>query len=828
MKKILYFLALIGLIYSCADTKKIPGEYPGEWMYMQRAYPAPILDMKAVNKVWKDYKIFSQNRSPSIGNWEQEGPLNTSGRITDLCFSPVNDDHLFIGTSTGGLFRSYDQGVTWEAIFDGWGRPSIGSLAIAESDVNRIYLGTGEANGGFDSGSYYGDGVYRSNDGGDTWENIGLHDSQHIGRIIVDPVDKDRVFAAATGVLYGTSPTRGVYRTENGGESWEQVLFVSDSTACIDVVMDPQNSDRIFAAMWERTRYPWIRDYGGVTSGVWRSEDGGDSWELLGNGLPISDTETGRIGLCMSPSEPGVVCASYTSNSITNEFSALYRSGDSGDSWTEISNGQLQGINSTFGWYFGNLRLNPHIPGQVWVLGQGLSRMNVDNESFESVGGMHVDHHAMDFSAQDPDLILAGNDGGVYLSFTNGDSWEHIENLPLTQCYRIEVDFTQPERLYAGTQDNNTIRTLTGAVNDYSSILGGDGFHVNVDYSDNSFVYAEYQWGNLFRSSDGGFSMDNALSGVDPNDRTNWNTPVLLSPADPAVLYYGSDHLYRSTDRALNWNAISPDLTDGLHPSGSAAYGTITSIGASYQDQMTIYVGTDDGNVQRSLNGGDTWTQVDADLPDRYVTGFAVHPENASICYVTFSGYKLLDFAPHIFKTTDAGLNWTGISGNLPDFPVNDIIMDITEERLFIATDMGVWYSEDDGGNWDILGNDLPGIIVNQLKLHAPSKMLYAGTYGRSIYSYDLLQLDDIGLSEAIASPRFNLFPNPSSGPITVRAEGAFSYRISSMNGKQIREGSLNKGDQSHPIDLSSLARASYLIQVQDENGWTVRKLKLE
>jgi photosystem II stability/assembly factor-like uncharacterized protein len=822
MIKNVLLCVLICTAFSCSkQVLEIHTEYPAEWMYNQRAYPDNIINQKAINDAWKIFNNQRFQRNSNIGNWVQKGPLNIGGRITDLAFSPTNDQHIYVAASTGGIFRSYDFGINWDPIFDGWGRPSIGALAIAPSDANRVYAGTGEANGGFDSGSYFGDGVYRSDDAGDTWENIGLPLSNHIARIVVDPVDPDRVFAASTGILYGTNQERGLYRTVNGGEDWEQVLYVSDSTACIDVVMNLQNSDILFAAMWERRRMPWIRDYGGVTSGVHRSLDGGDTWELMGNGLPVSDTETGRIGLAMSPTDPEVIYASYTTNSITNEFAALYQSTDNGDSWQEISQGQLDGINSTFGWYFGNLRVSPEDPGLVWVLGQGLALYDA-NETFSNpIGGMHVDHHAMAFSPSDPYLILAGNDGGLYYSTNGGDNWTHFENIPLTQCYQIEVDYNFPERLYTGTQDNNTLRTISGDPASYNSILGGDGFHVNVDPIDNSYVYAEYQWGNLFRSTTGGDNMQDAMSGIDQSDRTNWNTPVILSPADPTVLYYGANRLYRSTDRAQSWSAISPDLTGGLHPSGSLSYGTISCIGASYENQDIVYVGTDDGHVQRTLNGGDSWEEVDADLPNRFVSDITVHPSDPLTVYASFSGYSLLDYTPHLFKTTDGGLSWTDVSGDLPDIPINDVLIDAVNERLYIATDMSVWFSVNDGETWNILGTDLPGVIVNDLKLHIPTNTLVAGTYGRSMYSYDLSQLDNVGLEESAHNLEFALFPNPADEQIQVQLaqhfNGLISYSIIDAKGSTVLTGTLTEVSATHSLILAPLASGKYLLEVRSD-----------
>ncbi|NNK80590.1 MAG: hypothetical protein HKO93_03745, partial [Flavobacteriales bacterium] len=517
--RITLFTALVILMSSLlftsekkSDAKKERPLYPNEWMYSQRAYPNGI-NQKAVNRAWKQRNaLLKSENGKTAGFWEQEGPLNIGGRVTDIAISPLDDNTFYIGTAVGGVFKTVDRGESWTPVFDFAGRPSIGNIAIAPSDAQRVYVGTGEANGSGTSGAFFGDGIWRSDDGGDSWSNIGLPESNHIGRIVVDPINPDRVFAATTGILYGTSNTRGLYRTEDGGASWEQVLFLTDSTACIDVVMNPMNTDILFAATWERRRRPWGRNYGGLTSRVYRSIDGGDSWEQMTNGLPANSEQTGRIGLSISATDPNIVYASYTTNAVTNIYEGLYRSTNSGDSWELAEYDAISDVNSSFGWYFGNIRVNPYDAEDIHVLGQKLYRSTDNNNSWSEDFQMHVDHHAMEWSSQNPDMILCGNDGGLYISEDNGQNWNHFENLPITQFYQIEVDYSFPDEIYGGTQDNNTIRTLTGSLDDFAPILGGDGFYVNVDPTDNNFVYAEYQFGNLFRSSDNGNDMDYAIS----------------------------------------------------------------------------------------------------------------------------------------------------------------------------------------------------------------------------------------------------------------------------------------------------------------------------
>ena len=326
-------------------------EYPNEWMYNQRAYPNNFINAEAIkNAIEQSLNIIKNRQGQGTGDWELEGPINTGGRITDVAISPDNDDILYVGTATGGIFKTTNRGDNWTPIFDAVVKPSIGNIAIAPSNSQRIYVGTGEANGSATDGAYFGDGIYRSDDGGDTWNNMGLEESNHIGRIIIDPTDSDRVFVAATGKLYGYNEERGIYRSTNGGNDWERVLFITDSTSAIDVIMNPVNTDIIFAAMWERTRKPWQRDYGGITSAIHRSSDGGDNWEILTNGLRAVSPNTGRISLAISESEPSTIYARYTTNEITNVFDGWYKSTDNGDSWTLVELGFSGVVYSSFGW----------------------------------------------------------------------------------------------------------------------------------------------------------------------------------------------------------------------------------------------------------------------------------------------------------------------------------------------------------------------------------------------------------------------------------------------------------------------------------------------
>lgn len=837
---LLSFLLLFACQNNSIEKETTPEEehLPTDWMYNQRAYPHERINQEVYHEAVLQTLVAKEAVSfrDDAPEWELAGPINTGGRITDVALHPTNQNIIYVGASVGGVFKSSDAGQTWDAIFDDQSALSIGNIAVSESEPETVYVGTGEANGSATSGAFFGTGLFKTEDGGANWENIGLPNSQHVGRIIVHPNSSDTVFVAAAGLLYGKSPDKGVYRTTDGGDNWEKVLFISDSTSVIDVSMDPQNPDILYAASWERIRRPWQRSYGGVTSGIWRSMDGGDNWDLLTNGLPAGDPNTGRIGLASSKSQPGVVFATYTSNPITNRFAGLYRSQDYGDSWSRIDNGfDLENTFSSFGWFFGNVRVDPNNAQNLYVLGVPLMQSVDGGENwFQTAFSNHVDNHGLEIHPQNSNFIVSGNDGGVYISQDGGNDWQHVQVLPITQFYQAEIDNLVPERIYGGTQDNGTIRTLTGALDDWERILGGDGFHVIVDPVNNNNIYAESQWGNLQRSTNGGFSFDYSFGGG-PMDRTNWNTPVVIDPSNPNRLYYGANILYRSENKGVDWQAISTDLTDGLHPSGSFAYGTITSIAVAPSKPEVIYVGTDDGNVQVSLNDGATWSNISAGVPDRYVTEVAVDPVDENTIYVTLSGYRLVDYQPHVLKSTDAGQNWEDISGNLPEVPVNDIIIDPDLlDTYYIANDLGVWYTIDAGENWEILDSNLPLTIVNDLVFHAGTRKMVAATFGRSIQKIDLSELISSSKSPIQDNQVLGIFPNPVSGQATIQLDlknnQAASLEVFSMSGQKVQALPFTNfivGANTLTWDFSSLAAGSYFLRFSSKEKIATKKFQV-
>ncbi len=740
---------------------------PNNWFYMQRAYPYRLINEQARQVAYRQaLAMHEQYAELRQGEWIQKGPTNIGGRVTGIALDPTNGNIIYAGAADGGVLKSTDGGVNWTILTDHFSTLSVGDVAIDPNNPNTIYAGLGEANLAGDN--YDGDGLYRTTDGGASWANIGLAQVKRIGRVAVHPTDPNIIFVAAAGAQHSADTARGVYRTTDWGVTWEKVLFVSDSTSAIDLRIHPTHPDTIYAAMWERLRSPTRRKAGGPTSGIYRSTDMGTTWTELTNGLP-SGRNKGRIGVALCQNSPNVLYAIYTDS--IGYFDAVYKTTDGGNLWAPTVEQPPNDLYYSFGWYFGQIRVHPTDSDVVYVLGVPLYRTtNGGGTWYDVSGSQHVDHHALEFDNTNPNHIVDGNDGGVYYSTNSGTVWTKSYNLPVTQFYAATIDRLNPERTYGGTQDNGTLRTLTGNIDDWHMILGGDGFYCMVDYTDANTIYAEYQWGNLMKSTDGGYDFNYAMDGISGGDRTNWSTPVVMDSNNPLVLYYGANRLYKTTDGAEYWYAISGDLTNGPGPS-FLTYGTITTIAVSRTNGDVIYVGTDDANVWVTTDGGSNWTSINSGLPDRWVTRVAVDPYDEATAYVTFSGYRYDSPLPHVYRTTDYGALWTDISSNLPEVPVNVIVIDPQNtSTLYIGTDYGAYYTTDTGGSWAPLGTNLPFSAVDDLVLHNGTRVLRAATHGRSFFEFDLQQ---IGVEE--------------EQQIAVAKETGFNLNVMSPARKQIR-----------------------------------------
>lgn len=678
--------------------------------------------------------------------WEFVGPTNIGGRIVDVAVDPVAPDTIYVAAATGGIWKSTDAGAQFSSIWPATNPQSMGALVIASNGT--LFAGTGEANPGGGSMTYGGAGVYRSVDGGATWQLVGLNNSGAIGRLAVDPTDPQHIFAAAAGDLFNPGGERGVYESTDGGTTWSLVLSGdNNTTGAVDLAIDPLNPNRVFAAMWDHLREPDLRRYGGVGSGLYRSTDGGSTWERLTNGLPGPGATIGRIGVALAASNPQRVYAIV--NQANGLFQGFFRSDDGGNSWTNLSpNQKVADAQATFGWWFGKLWVDPLDQTHVFAAGVALCESKDSGVSFTEHLSPHADHHAMAWDPKVPGRVYLGTDGGTYRSDVNGsnDQWTKAIYEPFTQFYSVDVSEQDESRLVGGTQDNGVNRSYGGS--SWNSFVFGDGLAALIDPLNQELVYGCFQYGNCYRSTDGGTTttyFTNAIGSA----RRNWFAPLQFDPTNTAVLYYAGNRVHRSTNNAVNWSVISPDLTGGPGRDPNYPFGTVTTLAIAKTDPNRILAGTDDGRLWFTTNLGAVWTRVtDPDLPGTWVTRVIFDPLNAAVAYATFSGFRSGGTLPYVLKSSDGGATWASITGDLPQAPVNDIVL--VGSILYVGTDVGVFSSADNGASWLPAGEDLPNVPVTDLEYRAASNALYAATFGRGIYKLPLPSTRALNISTRV------------------------------------------------------------------------------
>ena len=614
---------------------------------------------------------------------------------------------FYLGSADGGVFRSVNDGVDFTPVFDAVGVPSIGAIALSPVDPNTVYVGTGEANGAVDN--YDGAGVFVSHDGGTSWDPLGLSATARIGRVAVDPLDPSRLYVAAMGSQFSTSPDRGLYRSLDAGQTWQQVLFVNDSTGACDVAINPANPDTVFCATWERVRRPTYRRAFGPGCGIWRSVDRGATWTRLAAGLPTPSDSVGRIGLAIAPSRPSTVYAQIMAGLDPGLRGARHVPLDRRRRVVVAArHDRLYRFLRRLRWYFGDMAVDPTDPDHVYGLGLDLIRSTDGGVTFVVAPTSHPDQHALWIDPANPEHQFLGNDGGfLRATSSNPYDWTFPTSMPITQFYAAAIDPQNSERMAGGTQDNNTL-LRSGPGTTWQVILGGDGFYCAFHPTGTDTLLAEWQncCGNTGprRSSDGGDTWTKP-TGISSSDRFNWSTPLVISPTNPRIVLVGSQRVYKSTNNGRSYTAVSPDLTG--NPPTLLNYGTITTLEISPADGATYYAGTDNGHVWRSTNAGSSWTEITGTLPLRWVTRVTADPIAPATVYVTLSGFTQDVDAAEVFRSTDRGSHWQNISGNLPDAPANDIVVDLTDtQTLYLATDTGVWLTRNLGALWVPLGQE--------------------------------------------------------------------------------------------------------------------------
>ena len=688
------------------------------------------------------------------------GPAVTSGRVVDVAVDPRSPDTWYVAAAAGGVWKTTTHGISWTPVFDGTGSYSVGCVTIDPHDSSVVWVGSGENNS--QRSVSYGDGVYKTIDGGKTWINMGLKSSEHIGKIVVDPRNSDVVFVAAQGPLWNSGGDRGLYKTTDGGKTWKAVLTVDENTGVTDLAMDPRNPDVLYAASYQRQRKVWTLIDGGPGSAIYKSRDGGATWSKLAAGLPKE--EMGRIGLAISPVSPDVVYATIEAR----EGGGFYRSTDAGASWEKRS-----GSVSSSAQYYQELFPHPTEVGTVFSVDTFLKVTTDGGKTFHNAGekNKHVDNHVVWIDPARPDHMLVGCDGGLYESYDRATTWDFKANLPITQFYRVDVDYGKPfYYVYGGTQDNYSLggpsRTNNNngiANSDWFVTTDGDGFKSVVDPQDPNIVYAEAQYGALarFDRKSGELTEIQPQPGLnEPALRFNWDSPILISPHSHTRLYFAAQKLFRSEDRGNTWKPISPDLTrqldrnklkimgriwniDAVAKNASTSlYGNIVSLAESPVKEGLLYVGTDDGLVQVSEDGGGNWRKIDhfPGVPENtYVSRLEASPKDADTVFAAFDNHQNGDYKPYLLKSTDRGKSWTSIAGDLPARgTVFSLVQDhVNADLLFTGTEFGLYFSIDGGKKWIQLTGGVPINAMRDLVIQKRENDLAVASFGRGFFILD-------------------------------------------------------------------------------------------
>ncbi len=748
------------------------------WVSLQSLWAQKDKKTEAKNET-KEEKLLNSSTISAL-KFRSIGPAMASGRIADFAVNPNNHSEYYVAVASGNVWKTTNHGITWSPIFDNYGSYSIADVELDPRNSNVVWVATGEYNSQRVIG--YGDGVYRSDDGGKTFKNMGLKNTEHIGRLAIDPRNS-HVYVAAQGPLWGEGGERGLYKSTNNGETWEQILKIDENTGVTDILIDPCNPDVLYAASYQRRRHVFTLIDGGPGSAIYKSTDAGKTWNKLTNGLPSGDV--GRIGLTLSPVNPANVFAIIE---LPEYKGGTYRSTDHGASWSKMSD-----YVSTSPQYYNRLFADPKDENRIFSV-DTYSRYSSDGGKTWTnlaLGDRHVDDHALWINPNDTEHLLIGGDGGIYESYDLGQTWRHIPNLPVTQFYRIAVDNTEPFYfIYGGTQDNNSMGGPSQSIDadgvtnaDWFPTNGGDGFFSQIDPKNPNIVYAEAQYGYAVRYDKlSGETMQ--IKPAEPEGeayRWNWNSPLIISPHSNTRLYFAANKLFRSDDRGNTWKVVSPDLSaqidrnnlkvmgkvqfpDAVAKNGSTSlFGAIVSLNESPLKEGLLYVGTDDGLIQISENGGDSWTKYSsfAGVPEMtYVSCLLASQHNENVVYAAFDGRKLNNLKPMLFKSEDKGKTWKNLVANLPtNGSVYTIAEDFKEPNLlFVGTEFGIFFTNNGGKEWIQMKSGLPTIPVMDIKIQKRETDLVIATFGRGIYileNYSPLRL----LSDENLKKNVFLFP---------------------------------------------------------------------
>ncbi|MBD3617773.1 MAG: hypothetical protein HUJ22_14540 [Gracilimonas sp.] len=719
------------------------------------------------------------------------GPSGMSGRITAIDVVQSNTNVMYVGAASGGVWKSETGGITWTPVFNDYGPASVGAIDVYQKNPSIVWMGTGEGNPRNSQNS--GAGIYKSIDGGKSWKLMGLENTRNIHRVIIHPDNPDIIYVGAQGSAWGDSESRGVYKTTDGGETWEKILYNNDRTGVGEMVMDPENPNKIFVNMWEFRRWPWTFKSGGEGSGLYMTLDGGENWEELTSEDGLPEGELGRMGLAIAPSNPKIVYAL-----IESSENAIYRSEDGGYTWElreKVKNDSDIG-NRPF--YYAEIYVDPKNENRVYSLYSMLSISEDGGKSFESMypyyNWVHPDHHAFWINPENPNHLIDGNDGGLNISYDMGKTWRFVENIPVGQFYHVNVDMEIPYNIYGGMQDNGTwqgpayVWRSGGIRNSYwEELFFGDGFDVAIDQSSGRYVYAMSQQGNVGRvdTETGSSRFVKPTHPEGERLRFNWNSAINIDPFDDETIYFGSQYVHRSNDRGETWTIISPDLTTNdttkqkqhesggltLDATGAENYTTIMAIEPSPLEEGVIWAGTDDGNIQITRDDGETWTNLRKNLkgvPDgSWVVQVKASAHNEGEAFAVINDYRRDNWTPYLMHTTNYGRSWSNLvdTDQVEGYTLSFVQDPVESNLMFLGTEFGLYVSVDAGDNWTKWGDNYPSVSTYDMVIHPREHDLVIGTFGRSFWV-----IDDIRPLREIASEGVNelnkpikAFPSPDA-----------------------------------------------------------------
>ena len=801
--------------------------------------------------------------SEHFKNWKPRsiGPAGMSGRITAIDAVVDNPNTIWLGSASGGVWKTDNSGASWKPVFDDQPNINIGSIAIQQNNPSVVWVGTGEGNPR--NSINLGEGIYKTLDGGNTWKIMGLEKTSNIHRILVNPSNPDVVYAGAIGNPYAAHSERGVFKTSDGGTTWKKVLYTNDSSGVGDMVMDPSNPNKIFAAMWHHHRSPWSLLSGGKGSGLYVTVDGGNNWKQLGKKEGLPEGNYGRIGIAISRSNPNRVYAL-----IEATKNGLYRSDDGGSSWELVNSEPRWVTNRPF--YFQDIAVDPENENRLWLIYQMIAASEDGGKSFNVVvpyNGIHPDHHAFWIHPRNGNLIIDGNDGGIGITRDRGKTWNFDEKLPVGQFYHINVDDQIPYNIMGGMQDNGTWRGpaytwVSGGIKNYywENIWGGDGFDVMPDAEDPDWIYAMSQGGNVGRyhvpTGERWYIKPQSPS-LEKRLRFNWNAAMAQDPFNKKTIYFGSQYVHKSSDKGINWQIISPDLTTNdsvkmdqannggisVDITGAENYCTILTIAPSAVQQGVIWAGTDDGNVQLTRDGGKTWTNFRGKIPGMpqgaWVPQIVASRHNAGEAFVVVNDYRRGDMKPYIFRTTDFGRSWKKMvdEKKVKGYALCVLQDPVQPNLVFAGTENGLWVSMDNGQTFQQWKNGYPSVSTFDLAIQEREADLVIASFGRSLYVLDDIRpLRELAANKGRLVKKLDLYESPTAYLSSIRTAPGYDWSNWGLYDAENRHrGAMisysftgNSGSKSDTAKSGKAKADTALVSIYNENNEQVRRLKWE